>query len=604
MVNNLIPSPALKAGRRALGELPGVVLLQDWRWDPDIQKWILHCRLTPGITPSTFLAAVTEWHIQVDPSYPWGAIKIYPDREHGPKSTFRHQLYNGNYGDKPWGSGEICVSTPLRVFGQRGLDIEPYGMHERLRWHIERTLEWLRAAAENNLVIDGEPFELPEFPMRQASKVKVAFKEGRDTYLFWHDLSDNVGLVELFDTTVAQNYIIVRAFLDNKKKMLLSSDWGNSLRSNEAKTYIGLWIRANTVPTLEPWQAPMNWGELRKCFLSQGINLDDQLKAIVRFIRDGLEHIILIGFPMADIQGEPPVQMHWQAIRIPVLAHGTLMAPGYRPNELGYWQCDRMDILANDKPLYWVPSENWHDDQMTSRGSLPHPVKESRFVIIGAGALGSAVADLLVRAGIRDLAIIDGEALEVKNLVRHNLIMTDVRQSKAERLAIKLNSISPNARVEAINSMFPPTEEKARQQIQNATVIIDCSGSDNVLDAMECFAWDSEKLFISLSLGMKAQRLFCFTMQGATVSHEKYRELMHPWLSKEIQENQEMKLPREGVGCWHPVFPARADCISLMAATAVKLIEEITLQGQLKPELIVFESYNSDNSFGGIKRIQ
>lgn len=49
-------------------------------------------------------------------------------------------------------------------------------------------------------------------------------------------------------------------------------------------------------------------------------------------------------------------------------------------------------------------------------------------------------------------------------------------------------------------------------------------------------------------------------------------------------------MPWEGIGCWHPVFPARADDIALNAALAVKFIESF-LNGDGEDR---FETYSAD----------
>jgi hypothetical protein len=596
-------SPELRAGRRALEGIAGLELLGDWRWDSDEHKWVLHCRLSPGIAPTEFLPPVTEWHVTVDPSYPWGAIKIYPDEQMGIKSTFPHQMYNGRGNpDKPWRIGEMCVRTPLRVLARQGLDIEPDDVHSRLRWHMERALEWLVAASQGDLVRDGDPFELPEFPAK--ARVGVAFMEGPETYSYWQNSSDVVGMVELSDAVALKDYIVARAFLNSKSDPLWELGWGNALSSDSGNRCVGLWIRLRSVPALKPWQAPTSWRELRQACRVQGISIDDQLVKVAKGVRDGLPHFALIGFPVPEIVGGPSVAMHWQALVLPVLSWGARTAQGFRPNETGHWHRDRTELLTNDTQLEWVLSENWHQSQLTSRGSLPGQVTASAFLVIGAGALGSAVAELLVRAGVRGLTVIDGEILEAGNLVRHSLLLPDVRESKAVRIAARLNLISPNARVEALSVKFPPTDAKALERIGLASAVIDCTGEDDVLNSMDHFVWGSEKLFVSLSLGMRARRLYCFVAHGTRFPHGRFRDAMKPWLLKEAQENAGLALPREGIGCWHPVFPARADDVSLMAAVAVRQVERAILRPATEPSLSVFETYDEDGGFGGIRCVK
>ena len=75
--------------------------------------------------------------------------------------------------------------------------------------------------------------------------------------------------------------------------------------------------------------------------------------------------------------------------------------------------------------------------------------------IVGCGSLGSALADILVRAGVGRLTLIDPEVLRVENLGRHILTSRDVGQPKAYALARRLLEVNPELDVE-------PRQEKFR----------------------------------------------------------------------------------------------------------------------------------------------
>ncbi|MFJ7975687.1 ThiF family adenylyltransferase [Peribacillus sp. JNUCC 23] len=73
-------------------------------------------------------------------------------------------------------------------------------------------------------------------------------------------------------------------------------------------------------------------------------------------------------------------------------------------------------------------------------------IKEASVIIIGAGALGSASAEMLVRAGIGRLTIVDRDYVELSNLQRQQLYTEeDVRNQLPKAVAAK-------TRLEQINS--------------------------------------------------------------------------------------------------------------------------------------------------------
>jgi len=100
-------------------------------------------------------------------------------------------------------------------------------------------------------------------------------------------------------------------------------------------------------------------------------------------------------------------------------------------------------------------------------------------VIVGCGALGSTSAELLCRAGIGGLKLIDRDFVEFSNLHRQALFDSDdARQflPKAEAARRKLARINENVRLEAVVADFVP--KNALSLLRTADVIIDAT--DNV----------------------------------------------------------------------------------------------------------------------------
>jgi molybdopterin/thiamine biosynthesis adenylyltransferase len=78
--------------------------------------------------------------------------------------------------------------------------------------------------------------------------------------------------------------------------------------------------------------------------------------------------------------------------------------------------------------------------------------------IVGCGSFGSALADMLARAGVGRLTLIDPETLEIENVGRHMLTGADVGQAKVEALARRLREINPELEVEARQERFRDAE--------------------------------------------------------------------------------------------------------------------------------------------------
>ena len=72
-----------------------------------------------------------------------------------------------------------------------------------------------------------------------------------------------------------------------------------------------------------------------------------------------------------------------------------------------------------------------------------------RVGIAGCGGIGSNVAWMLARAGIRDFVLVDFDRIEASNLNRQFFFARQIGQPKAAALAENLLAINPNLRVQA-----------------------------------------------------------------------------------------------------------------------------------------------------------
>ncbi|MBD2212923.1 ThiF family adenylyltransferase [Nostoc linckia FACHB-104] len=602
MNDGKIPSTELLAARRTLDGIACVELLHDLTWSDQVEKWTLHCRIHIDPQPSSFIPPSTDWYVLVSPEYPWGNIGFYPAKEHSLIHTFSHQDFNSSDDSQvPWRKGKLCLDTSVHVLGRQGYHSEPYDYYSRLEWHFRRAIEWLVAASEDKLVSSGEPFELPYFPLRKFST--VAFSESAESFTQWHNIPDLVGLVHLVPLRKKPDVFFVKCFQSIRGKELLKLMWGKQMSELKDELVLGIWIRLKKIPVFKPWQVPLTWKELREICREQEINIDEQLKIAAKFIRDGKSHIALIGFPIpAEIDG-PLHQIHWQPLQLPVLSQGIKTAQGFRTNEEGYWRRDRTEILRGDVNLAWVNSENWHNSYIAARGKLPEPLASKKILLLGAGAIGSAVAELLSRGNAQKIIILDSDTLQIGNLSRHTLSLHHLKVEKATCIAARLNTTSPYATVVGIDRNFPHFEETDKADIQQSEIILDCTGSDAVLYHLEHYSWGNCKLFISISLGIGGKRLFLFSAYSDSFPHAIFSAMLNPWLQKELKEYEGQQLPREGIGCWHPVFPARIDDVWMMASIAVKHIESSSASLPEKPHLSVFEQLYKNGTFVGVHQV-
>jgi adenylyltransferase/sulfurtransferase len=78
-------------------------------------------------------------------------------------------------------------------------------------------------------------------------------------------------------------------------------------------------------------------------------------------------------------------------------------------------------------------------------------LRKAHAVVVGLGALGSVSSDLLVRAGIGHIRLVDRDVVELVNLQRQTLYSEmDLERPKAEAAAERLRAVNSNVRIEAV----------------------------------------------------------------------------------------------------------------------------------------------------------
>lgn len=101
-------------------------------------------------------------------------------------------------------------------------------------------------------------------------------------------------------------------------------------------------------------------------------------------------------------------------------------------------------------------------------------LSRARVAVVGAGALGTHVLDLLARAGVGFIRVIDGDVVEEHNLPRTTLFdLADARRfrPKAEAVRAHLARIDPDVRVDAhVAELYP---ENAEAFLADVDLIVD-----------------------------------------------------------------------------------------------------------------------------------
>jgi len=143
-------------------------------------------------------------------------------------------------------------------------------------------------------------------------------------------------------------------------------------------------------------------------------------------------------------------------------------------------------------------------------------ILSSKVLIIGAGGLGSPVADFLSRAGIGALGIVDDDKVSLSNLHRQSLYNTsDIGKFKVKIAKDKIRKINPNTKV---------TTYKIRLNKNNFTKIINdynyiVDGSDNFITKflLNDFCLKFKKILITGAISKFDGHIFTFNFKDKNI---------------------------------------------------------------------------------------
>ena len=126
-------------------------------------------------------------------------------------------------------------------------------------------------------------------------------------------------------------------------------------------------------------------------------------------------------------------------------------------------------VAGSDK---YISKEAWLSALIERHGAArQEKFSRGRVAICGLGGLGSRVAELLTRAGVGYLRLIDFDRLEATNLNRQWYFMEQLGMYKAEALADNLRRITPYAELDVHTVRI--TEDNLASLLADVDVIVE-----------------------------------------------------------------------------------------------------------------------------------
>tara|TARA_B100000965_G_scaffold403469_1_gene431630 strand:- start:1851 stop:2594 length:744 start_codon:yes stop_codon:yes gene_type:complete len=101
-------------------------------------------------------------------------------------------------------------------------------------------------------------------------------------------------------------------------------------------------------------------------------------------------------------------------------------------------------------------------------------ISSSKVFIVGAGGLGCPIADLLCRAGVGEIGIIDYDTISLSNLNRQTLFNTsDINKFKVDVIKHKLKKINPKIKINIFKKRID--ENNIDKLINKYQIVVDAT---------------------------------------------------------------------------------------------------------------------------------
>lgn len=435
------------------------------------------------------------------------------------------------------------------------------GFLERIRW-------WLQAAAYGELHGDQQPLE------------PLMFSGGRlvvSTQVL-AGLDQGVHLGGAIYRTDNGNTLFLRVAQSRKSDGLIEVPW-------EVITIVGPAQQHGRISA-----GPKNLRELMELLDGMGAKLGEALEELIAKAVNthpailGKNLLVLVGFPVQRAS-EGPVE---EGQRFGFLVPRTLGEIGV---DIGYLGEANRD---GGKPKYGVLLA----DSRTFVGDLPvtplevyeefsaRVAKEAsgrdaewmpRVFLVGAGALGSHLADQLARSGVNRWDVLDADVLLPHNLARHALDGFSVGASKAHALSMHIANLLNQDEGRAIFADF------LRPQSASSEIDAAIAGADVILDASASVGVSRSIAFrnhsargVAMFLNPRATDLVCLfedrqrTHDLAVLEHYYLRAIL------EIQQmDDHLRAPdstgfRYSASCRHPSVQVAGSNITTLAGCGAR----------------------------------
>jgi len=359
--------------------------------------------------------------------------------------------------------------------------------------------------------------------------------------------------------------------------------WSSDLLEKlKLKAYIGFWVYIEDEPIivddLGRRKSIENWSQLEKYLPKNFIeHLYKSFKGLNKNFFFENDLYVLLGYKIPNNEG---YEVHWDLIKINKikLPIKTQLVP-ISERKSGH---DKYISICSTDKVIWGNTINSNYERFFGRGKLSESLINSKILIIGCGALGSSLAEILVRSGCRNISLDDFDSVASGNLCRSRYNLLDLNRKKIESLKANLTNISPYVNIFNIPLKLNHYYDMEEWLNKSIDFVFDCSTDTEVTYTFDNINFVG-KVF-SLSITNKAKDLLCIGGKDITRKTNHFYEFL----------GNEKPSFFEGAGCGYPTFEANFNDISSLLNVAIMNINHQVETSNFLDNFIISQELKDD----------
>lgn len=296
---------------------------------------------------------------------------------------------------------------------------------------IERVDEWLAAAGAARLDSDNAPLHPPVFYNEASTRIVIRANAPETGDDLW------IGRADIVTVNEHRRDLVGWASL---------ADW-------DAVPVNGTPAVAILLNSALPMEYPSGINDLLKSIEAAGVPfglLCSVLRLAAALVPVGQPGHVVLGAPMRRRAGGEPLRQHLTVWEIDADALARLRAYGGGGGDEAEKIRQVAEWMVTAKVGWCGVMENRPEIvNRRDRGALTEALAGKRVVLLGCGALGSAVAEMVVRANASQLKLFDNGIVRPGLLVRQRFADRDIGRAKALALKERLDRLELGCGIDA-----------------------------------------------------------------------------------------------------------------------------------------------------------